>query len=150
MRAALRYIDELQSLHRDVLPAGPHGWRGSEVTCTDKYGREVRFSAAADAPHHLSALLGVFAEEFAGARDRLDLSACLARLYYGLIAIHPFADGNRRTAFAFLDRRAAEKSFALEGIELLQKCLLEGDVPGDMQRLAALFEHMLRERAAAA
>jgi hypothetical protein len=144
MRQASSYIEELTGLHADIAETPGEGFREAPVICVDRHDREVHFTPAADIARKMNALLGVFADEYERAIDVASLSASLAKFYYGAIAIHPFMDANRRAAFAFLERRAKEKSYRLQGIDLLRQCLFEGDVPREMQKLTALFTHILK------
>jgi fido (protein-threonine AMPylation protein) len=139
------YIEELKDINGRYVSAA-RGFRTEHVFCVDKFDRPVAFAAPADIDGGMNHLMAVFAEEFAAASDRFLLSRTFARFYYGFIAIHPFIDANRRTAFVFLENRAAERSCKIESIDILRKVLLEGQVEAEMQKLIALFEAILKFR----
>lgn len=137
------YLSELRDINARI--DGHSGaFRRDGVFCIDKFGREVSFYKPEDVDPAIQSLLDIFTVDFAAASDKGSLSLILAKFYYSLIAIHPFPNGNRRTAFAFLEERAQEKSYHLYNVELLQKLLFEGDVQGDMKNLTALFQYMLQ------
>jgi len=137
------YLSEIQAMNAGVV--GNCGvFRRENVFCVDRFGRDISFYKPEDVVPAMQNLMEIFSSEYAAALDCGSLAIVLAKFYYSLIAIHPFSDGNRRTAFAFLEARARDKSYHLRKIELLQKLLFEGDVKGDMKKLTALFQYMLQ------
>ncbi|MFN7112870.1 MAG: Fic family protein [Alphaproteobacteria bacterium] len=142
-----RYVQELNILNSAYRSTELRGFRTTEVFCVDKFGRDVTFSKPSDIPLEMDRLMQAFAEEFKNAGDLPSLALCLARFFYVFIAVHPFADGNRRTAFAFLAKRAAEKSYDIQAIDTLRCVLLQGDVAEEMQKLRSLFMVMLKPQA---
>ena len=119
------------------------GFRIGEVHCIDRKGRAVRFSKPGDVEKDCYRLLSVFSREFQISADLFSLSCVLAKFYLGLIAIHPFRDGNRRTAFAFLEKRANDKGYSTGSLDLLRNILFEGDVAAEMQKLIILFSRII-------
>ncbi|MEZ0226142.1 MAG: Fic family protein [Alphaproteobacteria bacterium] len=144
MNTAQQYLHELKDLHGEIAGNPDEDFRGQPVICVDRHDREIHFTPHAQIGEKMTALLSAFAEEFKDAADVRAVSAALAKFYYGIIAIHPFTDANRRTAFAFIERRAREKSYAVSGIALLRNCLFEGKVAREMEKLTALFTHILK------
>lgn len=144
MNTAQRYLHELKDLHARIAGNPEEDFRGQSVICIDRLDREIHFTPHGQIPAKMDGLLAAFAEEFKTAADIRSVSAALAKFYYGIIAIHPFRDANRRAAFAFIERRALEKSYAISGIGLLRNCLFEGGVAREMEKLTALFTHILK------
>ncbi len=118
--------------------------RETDVFCIDKYDREIIFDKPDNVLPHIQKLLSVFSQEYREAKTKTEVACALAKFYYGIIVIHPFDNGNRRTAFAFMKKISYEKLYELQSLELLQKILFEGDVNDDMKKLAAVFYHMLQ------
>lgn len=142
MLNAQHYIQELKDIHAEI--AGESTLRDVAVTCIDKHDREIHFTPCHQINEKLADLMFIFTWEYKAAVNHRALAACLAKFYYGFIAIHPFKDANRRTAFIFLINRAEEQGYHLFSIALLRKCLFEGKVQAEMEKLTALFTHMLK------
>lgn len=141
------YVQELDSINAAYRSGKLTGFRSTQVICIDKYGREVGFSAPPDIPFEMGRLMQAFAEEFKNAADIPSLALCFARFFYVFIAVHPYADANRRTAFDFIKRRAAEKSCDIGDIDMLRRVLLQGDVAEEMNKLRSLFIVLLTPQA---
>jgi hypothetical protein len=144
MNTAEQYLDELKELHGRIAGNPHEGFRAQPVICIDRLDREIHFTPHAEIAQKMNGLLAAFAAEFNRAGDIGAVAAALAKFYYGIIAIHPFMDANRRTAFAFIAGRAQEKSYAVSGIDLLRNCLFEGKVAREMEKLTSLFTHILK------
>ena len=138
-----KYVQELVTLNAKHL-GGVAGFRTWNVSCIDKFGREICFFSPDEIENSIYRLMTVFSEEFQNAADIFSLSRSFAKFYYGFIAIHPFPNANRRTAFTFLENRANDKAYRIVSIELLQKILLEGSVATEMQKLMILFSEILK------
>lgn len=143
MKTTADYIQELKALHGGIVGKPEEGYRMENVICVDKLDREIIFTPPADIAAKMDVIMTSFALDFAAAQDKMALSTAFAKFYYGFIAIHPFMDGNRRTAFAFIEARAAEKSRSVHSLHLLQKFMFEGNVMPELLKLTALFSHIL-------
>jgi hypothetical protein len=144
MNTTQQYLHELKEIHGEIAGKPGEDFRGQSVICIDRHDREIHFTPHEQIGEKTNALLSAFANDFGLAEDLRAVSAALAKFYYGIIAIHPFTDANRRTAFAFVERRAREKSYSIIGIDLLRNCLFEGKVAREMEKLTALFTHILK------
>jgi hypothetical protein len=144
MSKAQQYLQELKDLRGGIAGNSGEDFRGQSVICIDRHDHEIHFTPHEQIARKMNSLLTAFADEFCAAADCRAVSAALAKFYYGIIAIHPFTDANRRTAFAFIELRAREKSYAVSGIDLLRNCLFEGKVAREMEKLTALFTHILK------
>jgi fido (protein-threonine AMPylation protein) len=142
MPHAQQYIQELRDIHAEI--SGDGQFRHESVVCIDKFDREIHFTPHDQINERLAELMAVFAWELKAALTHRALAATLAKFYYGFIAIHPFKDANRRTAFVFLINRAEERGYHLFSISLLRKVLFEGNVRQEMEKLTALFTQMLK------
>lgn len=118
-------------------PRAP-GWRDRPAWCVTRDGRRVAFAPPAAIDPHLRRCLERW-EELAAARPTWkEAAAGAARFWLAFIAIHPFVDGNGRTAKAFLRMGLERLGYRVRGFELIDRLLLEGR-PDDLDRLAALF-----------
>jgi len=138
------YIKELVAINGGHLEIKDNYFRAADGYCIDKSGREISFSAPEEIDASLRRVITVFSDEFESANDLASLSRTFARFYYGFIAVHPFTDGNYRTACTFLQRRAQEKSYEIASLRILKKILLEGAVAAEMQKLMTAFEIILK------
>lgn len=138
------YINELMSINALHLQTAGSHFRTDEGYCIDRFGREIIFSAPHEIDTRLHHLMAIFASEFRHADSLASLSLAFARVYYGLIAIHPFSNGNYRTACTFIRRRAHEKSYAVGSTDILRKILLEGATAEEMKKLMVAFGIILK------
>ena len=143
MRIGEDYAEELHTINA-AYRGGRQGFRTTEVCCADVFGRKISFSKHHDVPLEMARLMDVFAAEFDSTDDIPAIALCFARFFYAFIAIHPFRDASRRTAFAFMENRSREKSCDIHSINVLRRVLLEGDVAAEMQKLRSLFITMLK------
>lgn len=139
------YIEELHEINA-VHRGDRHGFRTSDVFCVDKLGRKINFSKPEVVGQQTKQLMEVFAAEFDNAKDIPAIALSFARFFYAFIAIHPFRDANRRTAFTFLKSRAHEKSCDIQSLDVLRRVLLEGAISEEMQKLRSLFITMLKPK----
>jgi hypothetical protein len=140
----LPWTEELMGINAHILQKELGGFRGTPVICVDTFGREIHFVSADEVPRNIGNMLEVFADDFSKAREYFALSVSFAKLFYSLIAIHPFENANRRTAVEFLMRRAKEKGYSLHSTDLLKKVLFEGNVGHELRILSLLFSQLLR------
>lgn len=141
MSGYLQELLQINAFHRNMAV---DGFRTTDVFCTDKFSRKISFSKPTEIQSSIDSLLTSFAVEFDKAQDLPALALCFARFFYVFIAIHPFEDANRRSAFTFLERRAKEKAYDIHSIDLLRRVLLEGAVAEEMQKLRSLFIRILQ------
>lgn len=139
-----QYLRDLQTINGTHRGGGIQRYRTKDVICLDAFGRTIAFSKPEKLTPEMTRLLAVFTAEFAQVADVPALALTFARFYYAFIAIHPFDDANRRTAFTFMECRAREKSFTICRPELLRRVLLEGNVAEEMQTLRSLLITMLQ------
>lgn len=86
------------------------------------------------------------AQHAAGDADRA--AEALARLYVRLIRIHPFTDGNGRTAWAVLQLAAGRLRFPfVQSSPTMEARLALGDAIRDGNRIAPLADHIKRAAA---
>lgn len=90
-----------------------------------------------------------FEAEAAGALGDADRSAAaLARLYVRLIRVHPFTDGNGRTAWAVLQFAAGRLRFPfVQSSPTMEARLALGDAIRDGNRIQPLADHIKRATA---
>ncbi len=138
------YIQELLEINARHLETTCSGFRTADVYCVDRYGREIHFSPPQKIDDDIFRLMTTFSGEFQSADDISLLCRAFARFYYGFIAVHPFSNGNYRTACTFIQRRAKEKSYNIASLQILRKILLEGAVATEMQKLMTAFKVVLK------
>ncbi len=131
----------LLRLHRTLLPEAPQGLRTHDVFCVANTGQKIRFTAAAHVPGQLALILERSNELM---RER-KLVAALSVLWLGLIAVHPFSDGNGRVALAFVEKKAKEQGFSLQSAAELQSILLTEDTTENLKHLMTFFSTHLKQ-----
>lgn len=114
------------------------GLRSAPAWCVTRDGRAVEFAAPAEIPAALERCLARWREDAAAGGDALRLAFAAARFWLAFIAIHPFVDGNGRTARAYLRRELDALGCAIGDFALIDRYLIEGR-PEDLERLAWLF-----------
>lgn len=140
------YLQELIAINSLHVSAWSNGFRSDDGYCIDRFGREIQFAKPEEIDANVHKLIEIFSSEFKSANDLALLSRAFARFYYGFIAIHPFEDGNHRTACIFLQKRADEKSYEITSLNILKKILLEGDVQTEMQKIIMAFKIVLKPK----
>jgi fido (protein-threonine AMPylation protein) len=86
-----------------------------------------------------------WAKDFAAAQDLSSLAFAFAKFYYAFIAIHPFVDGNQRTAIKFIEDVALDRGYQMQPTPLLRKVHLQGNVPEELKKLTIVFYQALGE-----
>ena len=123
-----------ETSHGDRAP----GLRVQPACCVARDGRLVTFAA----PEAIRPFLYKCVEQWLGSTTERpsprDVAAAAARFWLTFVAVHPFVDGNGRTAKAFLRMELEPLGFAISGFELIDRYLIEGKA-GDLENLAALF-----------
>ncbi|MBI4348894.1 MAG: Fic family protein [Elusimicrobia bacterium] len=114
------------------------GWRRERAYCVARDGRVVSFVAPELVEPMLGGCLGRWIEEAARRPGLPELARSVARFWLAFVAIHPFVDGNGRTAKAFLRSELERLGYRLLGFDLIDRYLIEGR-PADFDRLTALF-----------
>ncbi len=131
----------LLRLHRTLLPDAPQGLRTHDVFCVAKTGQKIRFPAAAHVPGQLALILERSQQLF----SEKQLVAALSVLWLGLIAVHPFSDGNGRVALAFVEKKAKEFGYTVESAPELQSILLTEDTTENLKNLMSFFSTHLKQ-----
>ncbi len=139
------YLADLLSLN-EFLSSKDKGFRTQDVYCVDINNRKINFAAPSDIAQNMAQLMSVFAAEYERASTVPLLSKAFAKFYYGFISVHPFMDANRRTAFAFIEKRAANKGYDIGSLDVLRNIILEGHVAAEMKKLIVIFEYLLKQK----
>lgn len=88
-------------------------------------------------------LLEKFLELWKKSQTSSEVAPAIAYLWFGLIAIHPFSDGNGRMAKAFVKTKLAEKGFITIDENALDAILITGQTEQDLKDLTAFFSSQL-------
>lgn len=123
------------------MPDAPQGLRTHDVFCVAHTGQKIRFTPFAQVPGQLALIL----ERTQELLQEKKLVAALSVLWLGLIAVHPFSDGNGRVALAFVEKKAREHGFTLESTEKLQSILLTEDTSENLKQLMTYFSTHLKK-----
>lgn len=114
------------------------GLRDAPAWCLARDGSVVRFAAPEDVASSLETCLADWRDSTALARDPLALASACARFWRSFIGIHPFVDGNGRTAKEFLRRELEPLGSAIPDFKLLDRFLMEGK-DDELEKLTWLF-----------
>lgn len=139
-----RLLSRLVSLNIRLRGDGPApdgrapGLRHAPAFCVARDGRVVSFVSPEEIEPRLRDALRRWEADSTGPADPLSVASAAAALWVRLIAIHPFVDGNGRTAKAFLLSELEALGFSLSGFELIDRHLIEGR-PEDLAVLTHLF-----------
>lgn len=120
-------------------------FRKNNVYCLAQNGQKVRFSKPEEIPTLIVAVLEKFVTLYKDANTKEDLSYALSLFWIGFISIHPFSNGNGRTAKAYLRQKAKEKNFELAS-EMLDSILLTGKLQDDIQSINQLINEKLKRK----
>ncbi len=113
------------------------GLRARPARCVARDGRIVAFAAPGDIPAALRGCVERFHRELSEGTAPLPVAYAAARFWLAFIAIHPFEDGNGRTAKAYLRLALEPVGFSIPDFALVDRYLIEG--PADVERLTWLF-----------
>lgn len=120
-------------------------FRKNNVYCLAQSGQKVRFSKPEEIPPLMVAVLEKFITLYKEATNKEELSYALGVFWIGFISIHPFSNGNGRTAKAYLKQKAKEKNYELAS-EILDSILITGKLQDDIRSINQLINEKLRQK----
>lgn len=143
-REATQEINELIRLSGRTLNfEGPAGFRTVPVVCTARTGQTIRFASPEAIGPQLLGLMNKVRNQLRTNADLESVARAFSIFWLGFIAIHPFINGNGRTAKAYLEKKAGELGFTLKNIHILDQILLLGDTSRDLSLLQIYFKSNL-------
>lgn len=113
-------------------------FRDHDVYCIAKNGKRIKFL-----PHSLIkiSLVNLFQKS-----DKMnDPIQKLAILWIGIISIHPFANGNGRTAKMFLKYKAQKLNLYISKIDEIDSILLTEKTSENIDQICKYLEHNIKE-----
>jgi Fic family protein len=140
-----RELHQLMRLHRQIMSNTPDAglFRTHDVFCVAKTGQKIRFAPHAAIEGSLMLLLEKFIALWQSSQDKAEIARAIAYLWFGLIAIHPFSDGNGRVGKAFVKSKLAEKGFLTIDENALDAILITGQTEQDLKNLTEFFSVQL-------
>lgn len=113
----------------------PLGFRSQSVYCLSREGQQITFAP----PHQVLPLLQKITTEFLFSIQKdttiQGFVQAITLFWIGFISIHPFNDGNGRTAKEFIRRIALTTAYEVVSFDLLDKVLLTGNLKSDIPRV---------------
>jgi hypothetical protein len=139
-------INQLISHNSLILGHGPEcGLRRENVFCIAKTGQKIKFTPHQEVAGSLALLMEQFLELNTHAQTLEEVALSYSYFWLGFIGIHPFMNGNGRTAKAYLIKKAQSQNFELN-VHGLDGILLKGNLQEDMNQLIQYFITNLNPR----
>lgn len=133
-------INELLRISQKILQyQEAPGFRTVDVFCVSKTGQKILFAAPEQVQKQLVGLMTNFRDLLSKSHDLGSYAKAFSVFWLGFIAIHPFINGNGRTAKEYLQNKIQESGLALSRMELLDGILLLGDLSRDLSLLQDYF-----------
>lgn len=143
---------ELRRLNATVLEhsSEPSPFRTTEVLCVARDGNEIAFCEPQWIDQKLRAILEVASSLLRDATSANATAYAAALLWMGIIAVHPFADGNGRTAFRFIVSRLDRSKHRIDAADypILRRYLIRGDVNNDLRNLTVIINSLIKRAGA--
>lgn len=138
-----REFAELCAINAAVVDLDPSAvaFRDEEVFCLSRSGQRVSFCTPDLIAGRLGALLARLDGMLRSANRPEAFAHAMSYAWMGLIAIHPFGDGNGRTSFEYIRRklRGTPYDVAAKDFPILKRYLIKGEVQRDLHNLTMIF-----------
>ncbi|MFK8136719.1 MAG: Fic family protein [Bdellovibrionales bacterium] len=132
-------ISSIKSIHKSIMSEGANStYRVEPVYCVSRDNRKIVFTSPELIESKLDSLLGLFNTYLTEVKNTKDLSKVLGIFWVGFISIHPFSDGNGRTA-----KKIIKSYTGLASLNFLDQYLIEGNAKSDIQALSNQFYNQL-------
>ncbi len=133
-------IDHLVLLNSQILNFKNIGIRNKPVFCKDKQGTEYEFLPPEVVPEALSLVLEDFSGRWEMANSLDTIARLCAQFWLNFISIHPFENGNGRTAESYLVDRLYEKDLELRDVRVFKGYVMgHQSADEDFKNLYKLF-----------
>ncbi len=126
-----------------VLNISKGNIRAHEVCCKTNHNRIFHFADAQNITNLLHLLESSLNKQAQKISTQMDVAEILAHFWFFFLAIHPFADGNRRTAENIISQILMELGWHEFDFTLLRKFLFTS-FEKDRKTLTHIFLHGLR------
>jgi fido (protein-threonine AMPylation protein) len=119
--------------------------RQCDVYCEDET-RVFHFAHYKKINQLLLKTLKLFVLSFQRAKSKSEVARSLSLFWLSFISIHPFRDGNGRTAKAYINEKLKLKSFHLNNLSVLDHFSYENLSKETLDAYTELFERLLHEK----
>lgn len=113
--------------------------RDEDVCCVRRDGKLAIFGNKDKVLRSFITYIDLWKNNFGKAQNLKDVARSSAHFWLTFISIHPFEDGNGRTAKKLLEKIVTMKGFKVKSYYFIDRYLFKGDVKEDLFHLENLF-----------
>lgn len=118
--------------------------RTYDVFCGTRDNRRVTFVPFHEIHDYLSETLKNFLSIYANANSIDKISLAMAYIWLALISIHPFEDGNGRTAKYYIYEKLKENNYEISSFKEIDQLILEENTKENLDNLVRLLKTTIK------
>lgn len=134
-------IERLITINQSVVKESKPKFRNENIFCVTRNGKQICYMAPDQIDTKLDDLMDTVFALCQQSEQADSLIKSLAVFWLGFVEIHPFEDGNLRTAKEYIRHKLDTAHLPVLSLRPLERVKIEGDIRVDLSNVEqALFE----------